>query len=206
MSSDIIKPQSTLTIFSMRVTSMKTFYTSDRKVWRSWLEENFETEKEVWFVFPTKDSDDPALSYNDAVEEALCFGWIDSTAKRLDDTHGLRRFTPRKKGSPYSRPNIERLMWLESKGMIHPAVRDSVIPLIEKPYEFPQDIMEALRSDEEVWSNYQAFPESYKRIRVAYIDSARDRPEEFSKRLNNFISKTRSNKKITGYGGIEKYY
>ena len=62
---------------------MKTFYTSEREIWREWLVEHFEIESEVWFVFPMKESGDKALSYNDAVEEALCFGWIDSTTETL---------------------------------------------------------------------------------------------------------------------------
>lgn len=101
---------------------MKTIYTSERKAWREWLAEHFETESEIWFVFPMKESGDKALSYNDAVEEALCFGWIDSTIKHIDPTHRAQRFTPRKKGSPYSRPNIERLIWLDEQGLLHPSI------------------------------------------------------------------------------------
>ena len=67
-------------------------------------------------------------------------------------------------------------------------------------------LLEVLRADEAVWRNYQAFSEPYTRIRVAYIDAARKRPEEFQKRLSNFVQKTRENKVIVGYGGIEKYY
>ena len=123
----------------------ETFYTSDRNEWRKWLSENFETKTEIWFVFPTKDSGEPALSYNDAVEEALCFGWIDSTTGHIDDKHGVRRFTPRKDFTYYSRPNIERLIWLDRHGMIHPKIRPTVADIIEKfkllcriHYEFSQ--------------------------------------------------------------------
>jgi uncharacterized protein YdeI (YjbR/CyaY-like superfamily) len=87
-----------------------TFYSTDRSEWRNWLSDNFRTRDEIWFVFPTKGSGETSISYNDAVEEALCFGWIDSIARRLDDRHQIRRFTPRRKNSPYSRPNIERLI------------------------------------------------------------------------------------------------
>ena len=184
----------------------ETFYTSDRNEWRSWLAENFETKTEIWFVFPSKDSGEPALLYNDAVEEALCFGWIDSTTGHTDETHGVRRFTPRKDFSYYSRPNIERLIWLDKQGMIHPKVRPTVAEIIEAEYVFPEDILAVVRADEAAWKNYQAFSEPYKRIRIAYIDAARKRPEEFEKRLNSFLSRTRDNKMIKGFGGIEKYY
>ena len=182
------------------------FYSSDRAEWREWLLRNFETEREVWLVFPSKCSGEAAISYNDAGEEALCFGWIDGMTGTLDGSHQLRRFTPRRKGSPYSRPNIERLIWLDSQGMIHPAVRPLVEGVISEEYVFPEDILEAIRADGEAWSNYEGFSEPYKRIRVAYIDAARRRPDEFEKRLRNFIEKTRRNKMILGYGGVEKYY
>lgn len=106
----------------------------------------------------------------------------------------------------YSRPNIERLIWLESQGLIHPNIRPQVKEMIQKPYHFPEDIMSVLRSDPQVWENYLKTGDSYKRIRIAYIDDARSRPEEFEKRLQNFISKTREGKQIRGYGGVEKYY
>ena len=86
------------------------------------------------------------------------------------------------------------------------AVRAEVLPVIRKPFVFPEDILAALRQDETVWANYQQFSEPYKRIRVAYIDAARRRPEEFQKRLDSFLDKTRRGKLIRGYGGIEKYY
>ena len=181
-------------------------YFSTREEWREWLNNNFKQEKEVWFVFPTIDSDEVGVSYNDAVEEALCFGWIDGVAGTLDATHQLRRFTPRRKGSPYSQLNIERLIHLDSQNMIHPEIRESIRKVISKPFVFPKDIIKTIQKDKEVWNNYQGFSESYKRIRIAYIDAARKRPEEFKKRLANFIKKTKENKIITGYGGTDKYY
>lgn len=184
----------------------KVLFCRNRLEWRDWLSEHFETEKEVWFVFPSISSGETGVSYNDAVEEALCFGWIDGQAGTLDETHQLRRFTPRRKGSSYSQPNIERLIEMDSKGLIHPKVRPSVEDVITKPFVFPEDILDAIRADDVAWSNYTAFSEPYKRIRVAYIDAARKRPAEFGKRLENFLKKTRENKLITGYGGIDRYY
>ena len=146
------------------------------------------------------------MTYNDAVEEALCFGWIDGRAGTLDAKHQLRRFTPRRKGSAYSRPNIERLIWLDAQGLIHPKVRPALEDIIRAEFIWPEDILAALRQDRTVWENYTAFSEPYRRIRVAYIEAARGRPEEFRKRLSSFIRKTAANKRIVGYGGIEKYY
>ena len=182
------------------------FYTSKREEWRAWLLENYRTQKDVWFVFPMKESGEESLSYNDAVEEALCFGWIDSTIKHIDRTHRAQHFTPRKKGSAYSRPNIERLIWLEERNLLMPEIRDEVLEVIRAPYIFPVDIIDAIKGDLRAWENYQHLGDGYKRIRIAYIDASRKRPEEFKKRLENFIAKTRDGKLIKGFGGIEKYY
>ena len=182
------------------------FYTADRAAWRAWLSAHFETAKEIWFVFPVKASGEACLSYNDAVEEALCFGWIDSTIRPIDSLHRAQRFTPRRPGSAYSRPNIERLIRLDQQGLLHPRVRERVADILSAPYVFPEDILQAIRADAAAWENYSSFPEGYKRIRIAYIDAARHRPAEFAKRLSSFVDKTRKNKMIPGFGGIEKYY
>ena len=181
-------------------------YFHSRLEWRDWLSHHFETDSEVWFTFPTIDSGEVGITYNDAVEEALCFGWIDGVTGSLDEKHNLRRFTPRRKDSPYSRLNIERLIYLESRGLIHPKLEKEIKKVISVPFVFPKDIIQAMKKDKEAWENYQSFSDSYKRIRVAYIDAARNRHEEFKKRLDNFIKKTKENKIITGYGGTDKYY
>ncbi len=185
---------------------IKTFYATDRNEWRKWLAENFDKETEIWFIFPMKASGEKSISYNDAVEEALCFGWIDSTIKNIDETHRAQHFTPRKKGSDYSRPNIERLIWLDKQGMLHPSVRENVLNLINTPCTFPKDIIDAIKEDSAAWENYNTFSEPYKHIRIAYIDAARKRTDEFNKRLRSFIKKTHEGKMISGYGGIDKYY
>lgn len=85
-------------------------------------------------------------------------------------------------------------------------MKDEVINIIQQEFVFPEDIIKRLKSDKDVWTNYHFFSASYRRIRIAYIDDARKRADEFEKRLNNFIDKTKENKMIKGFGGIEKYY
>ena len=183
----------------------KLLYVKERQEWRRWLAENYDKEKEVWLVFPNKASGEPRLAYNYAVEEALCFGWIDSTIHSIDVHHSAQRFTPRKPASGYSQANIERLRGLSRQGLLHPSIEKTARDIIARDYVFPPDILEAIRRDATAWENYNGFSDAYRRIRIAYIDSARKRPGEFKKRLDNFIRATRQNRMI-GYGGIEKYY
>ena len=181
-------------------------YLKNREEWRTWLDENFQTEKEIWLVYPKKSSAKVRIVYNDAVEEALCYGWIDSTVKYYDEQNYMQRFTPRNSKSTYSQSNKERIRWLYEQNMIHSSIIESIKYIIDEEFVFPEDIIEMLRYDTVVWENYSQFSESYKRIRIAYIDQARQRPDEFFKRLENFIKKTKDNKLIGGFGGIEKYY
>lgn len=183
----------------------KILHLAHRLEWRIWLEENFDKEKEIWLVFPKKSSGEPRIQYNDAVEEALCFGWIDSTVKALDEEKTIQRFSPRNPKSKYSQSNKERLKWLSKEKKLHPSIQDTAKDVLSEEFVFPADILNAIEKEKTAWENYCKFSDAYKRIRIAYIDSARNRPQEFKKRLANFIKKTRENKQI-GYGGIEKYY
>ncbi|MGX1929439.1 YdeI/OmpD-associated family protein [Flagellimonas sp. 2504JD4-2] len=185
---------------------IKTKYFIDSKAWRRWLEENFETQDDIWLEYPLKKTGKERIPYNDAVEEALCFGWIDSTVKSLNEETTIQRFCRRRKGSTYSQPNIERLKWLSENNLIHDSIKKDVLRVIQQEFIFPEDIITQLKSNKAFWSNYQSFSEPYKRIRIAYIESARKRSDEFEKRLSNFIAKTKENKQIKGFGGIDKYY
>jgi uncharacterized protein YdeI (YjbR/CyaY-like superfamily) len=185
--------------------NLKTLYVTNRRDWHAWLEKHSDTESEVWLVFPKKASGKARISYNDAVEETLCFGWIDSKVKNLDEKSNIQRFSPRNPKSGFSQANKERLRRLLKEPLLHPSVRDTAGKVLEEKFVFPPDIIDAIKSDEAVWKNYKKFSSSYRRIRIAYIDAARKRPEEFKKRISNLIKKTKENKQI-GFGGIEKYY
>jgi uncharacterized protein YdeI (YjbR/CyaY-like superfamily) len=183
----------------------KTIYVKDRNEWREWLEANFNFEKEIWLIYPDRHSGKPRIIYNDAVEEALSFGWIDSTVKRIDEHSSAQRFSPRNPGSEYSQSNKERLRWLIKEGRLHDSMKESVEKVLKTEYVFPPDILKEIKNNKKAWENYLKTSLAYRRIRIAYIDGARNRPDEFTKRLNNFIKKTEQNKSI-GFGGIEKYY
>ena len=97
------------------------------------------------------------------------------------------------------------MKWLLENNLLHPSQLEKAKEIASEKFVFPKDIIDVIKKDKIVWKNYKAFSDTYKRIRIAYIDSARELPEEFKKRLNNFLNKTRVNKQI-GFGGIEKYY
>lgn len=183
----------------------KTLYVTNRKEWRAWLEDNFDKELEIWLIYPHKSSGKTRISYNDAVEEALCFGWIDSTVKKFGRENSAQRFSRRNPKSPYSQPNKERLRWLLKENKIHPSMLAVAKTALKDKFTFPPDILSAIKKDKDVWKNYLKYSPAYRRIRVAYIDAARKRPEEFNKRLSFFIEMTKKNKQI-GFGGIEKYF
>ncbi|WP_010663089.1 YdeI/OmpD-associated family protein [Marinilabilia salmonicolor] len=188
------------------MTGIDTKYFKSRHHWRKWLETNFETRDDIWLEYPLKKTGKERILYNDAVEEALCFGWIDSTVKSLNSETTIQRFCKRRKNSSFSQPNVERLKWLFENNLIHNSLKDEVKEVIQKEFSFPEDIIRELKSENDVWENFQNFSEPYKRIRIAYIESARKRPEEFKKRLHHFMEKTKDHKLIKGFGGIDKYY
>jgi len=183
----------------------QTLYVTDPQEWRAWLETHYKTECEIWLIYYKKDSGKPRIVYNDAVEQALCFGWIDSIIKKLDEECSAQRFSPRKPKSRYSQPNIERLRHLVAEEQVLDEVVESLGDVLDQEFVFPPDILDAIKADQGAWENYQNFSDTYKRIRVAFIETARKRPAEFQKRLNYFVKMTRKNKLI-GFGGIEKYY
>ena len=182
-----------------------TLYVTTRKEWRDWLKKHYQSEKEIWLVYYKKHTGKPRISYNEAVEEALCFGWIDSIVKSIDEDRFAQRFSLRNPKRPYSQANKERLRELIRQGKVVKKVLATVGNVTEEEFEIPLDILKAIKASKEAWRNFQGFSQSYIRIRIAFIDAARNRPQEFKKRLRYFIEMTEKNKQF-GFGGIEKYY
>ncbi|MEE9912844.1 MAG: YdeI/OmpD-associated family protein [Deltaproteobacteria bacterium] len=183
----------------------KLLYVMDRKEWRAWLTKHHKSDRDVWLVYYKKHTGKPRIPYNDAVEEALCFGWIDSTARSIDGDRFAQRFTPRRPGSPYSQANKERLRKLVKEGKVIKDVLSALGNVLDEPFAVPPDILAAVKADQNAWRNFESFSPAYIRMRIAYIDGARKRPAEFEKRLRHFIAMTGKNR-LFGFGGIEKYY
>jgi uncharacterized protein YdeI (YjbR/CyaY-like superfamily) len=173
----------------------ETLYVTDRAKWRKWLERNYRDKPEIWLVFYRKASGKARIPYDEAVEEALCFGWIDSIVKPIDDERFAQRFTPRRPNRAYSQLNKERLRKLAAQGKVQPEVLESVRDLLDEKFEIPPDILERIKANKEAWKNLQRFPERYKRIRIAFIEGGRRRPEVFEQRLSYFVKQTALNRR-----------
>jgi uncharacterized protein YdeI (YjbR/CyaY-like superfamily) len=186
----------------MKIT--KTLYVSNRKAWRDWLKKHYKTETEIWLVYYRKQSGRPRIAYNDAVEEALCFGWIDSTVKPLDAERFVQKFSVRRPRSGYSQANKERLRRLIQQGKVMKDVLASLANVATEEFEIPSDLLRALKANVQAWKNFQSYSGSYQRIRIAFIAGARHRPQEFRKRLKHFLRMTGQNKQF-GFG-IETYF
>jgi uncharacterized protein YdeI (YjbR/CyaY-like superfamily) len=179
----------------------KTLYVTNRNQWRKWLAKNYNKEKEIWLIYYKKASGKPRIPYNDSVGEALCYGWIDSIVKGIDEEKFAQRFSPRKSTSILSEMNRERINRLIKEKKMTPAGLKAVSHVFNenKKQEFtiPINILKALKNNKQVWENFQKFPEHYKKIRIAYIEGVRNRSlKEFNKRLQHFIEQTENNKRF----------
>ncbi len=175
----------------------KTYYASDAKAWRAWLKKNHKTEKEIWLVYYNKKSGKSRVEYHDAVDEALCFGWIDSTSKKIDEHSYAQRFTPRKPKSNWSELNKERVRKLIAQKKMTKAGMDVLTVNISiENFKIPNDILKALKKNKIVWSHFQTFSETYQRVRISYINESRLNEKEFQKRLDHFIKKTEQKKQF----------
>lgn len=171
-----------------------TLYVPDRAGWRAWLAANHASAKAIWLVSYRPETGRPSVAYLAAVEEALCFGWIDGIAKRMDDERGAQRFTPRRPKSHWTELNKERARRLIAAGLMTDAGRAVLPDLDVASFRIPDDILAAIQADPLAWANFQQFPAVYQRIRVSYIDEVRRQPEVFATRLTNFLKKTREGK------------
>ncbi|KAJ3319461.1 hypothetical protein HDU93_003687 [Gonapodya sp. JEL0774] len=171
----------------------KTVTPVTRAAWRAWLQGNHSTELEVWMLYQGRAADRKPhdITYLDAVEEALCFGWIDST-KKVHDGFTAQRFSPRTKKSNWTELNKERARSLIAAGKMTPA-GESVLPdLTDGPLVLASDVENALKMDSTVWRHFKNFPERYKKVRISLIEEVRRKDKkEFERRLEILVDRTR---------------
>lgn len=144
-------------------------YPKDRQDLRKWFEENSSTESELWVLCIRKEHEF-IISYIDVVEEALCFGWIDSTTKKNPDGEGyFQRLSPRKKNSYWTELNKERCRRLIKLGLMTPSGK-KVLPSLAKDSFKPEKwIIDVIKSDKEAWKNHKLFPDLYVRVKLYNI-------------------------------------
>jgi uncharacterized protein YdeI (YjbR/CyaY-like superfamily) len=176
----------------MTVPAENTFAASTPTEWRAWLAEHSRTEKEVWLIIRHKNSGVPSIRIHEAMEQALCFGWIDGLHRKHDETSSRLRFTPRSPRSSWSKVNRERAADLIERGLMtgygqamidHAKAKGlwQVVPDGETS-AVPADLAERLETDETARENFHRFPPSSKRLILEWIVTAK-KPETRQRRI-----------------------
>lgn len=184
---------------------MNTVFCRNRDEWREWLLKNHDKEFEVWLIYMKKHTKKQTVSYNDAVEEAICFGWIDSLVKRIDNASYMQKFTPRKPKSVWSLVNKKRVekMILENK------MTTAGIELVEiakkngqwdkaysskTKFKMQDQLLDALKANPTAHKNFKNFPPSSRNNYIGYIISAK-REDTIKRRIDYVVERSEKNLK-----------
>jgi uncharacterized protein YdeI (YjbR/CyaY-like superfamily) len=178
---------------------MKPKFFATQADFRAWLDRNHETAAELWVGLHRKGSGKPSITWPEAVDQALCFGWIDGIRKRVDDTSYMNRFTPRRPTSTWSAVNVKRALDLIELGLMAPAGlrafearRDNRIGIYsyeQRPQELPAKYARPFRANARAWKAWRAMPPSYRKAATWWVISAK-RDETRERRLTTLIETT----------------
>jgi len=183
----------------------RALYFKNSREWRKWLEMNYDRENEAWLIHYKKRSGKSGVSYSEALDEALCFGWIDSRLKRIDEERFVLKYSPRKSKSVWSKVNKERAERLIEAGRM----TDAGLAKIEEAKErglwdtaytnkvreiMPSDLKKALLTDKNVWNNFQGFANSYRNMYIGWVKSAKTE-ETRNRRIAEVVKRSLINKK-----------
>ncbi len=184
----------------MKMNSTLTVQT--RQQWRDWLEQHHQSESEVWLIFYKAHTGKPCISYDESVEEALCFGWIDSIIQKIDEDRYGQKFTPRKNTAKWSESNQRRVARLIREGRMTEAglakIPDpaafSEEARAQKPKEIvvPAYIEEELKKHPLAWENFRMMAPSYRRVYISWISDAR-KQETIDRRLKEAVERLEKN-------------
>jgi uncharacterized protein YdeI (YjbR/CyaY-like superfamily) len=178
---------------------------NNEKKWRNWLEENHRTCKEIWLIHYKKSSEKKSITPQEAIEEAICFGWIDSTLKKIDEKRYILRYSPRREKSVWSKINketaekmissgkmteygLEKINSAKKHGLWNTAYTNKVKEKV------PLDLRKALISNKIAWNNFQNFANSYRNMYIGWIQSAKTDITR-KKRINEVVKRSEENKK-----------
>jgi uncharacterized protein YdeI (YjbR/CyaY-like superfamily) len=175
-----------------------------RAEWRAWLAQNHTQKEGVWLISYKKATGKPRFEYDEAVEEALCFGWVDSKPAKLDDERSMLWFAPRKPRTNWSKPNKDRVERLTAAGLMMPpglakvkaAKADGSWNALDgvEALEMPDDLDAALNQFPHARANFEAFPRSVKRGILEWILNAK-KPETRAKRIEETARLAEDNKR-----------
>ena len=186
----------------MKIT--KSFAPSNLTDWRGWLAKNHDHEQEVWLVYFKAASDKTNIDYESSVEEALCFGWIDSIIQQIDDEKYARKFNPRRMESKWSETNKRRAVKVIREGRMTEAGMAKITFDVSKvdiskpktkrpPVNLPDKIEKALKSRPKVWEAFQGIMPSLQRNYILWLSDAK-KPETFERRLERLVDEVMSGK------------
>lgn len=179
---------------------MKRVYAKDRAAWRTWLSKHAAGQSEIWLIFYKKATGRPSIPYDDAVEEALCFGWIDGKVMKLDEARYIQRFTPRKPKSRWSESNLQRVKRMLALGAMTPAGLVAYDPKrrLERPAmptDLPIDLKRRFKSKAVAWKNFSNFPPGYRRTAAGWVASAK-KDETRRRRLGQLMDCSARNERL----------
>ncbi|MCB2196256.1 MAG: YdeI/OmpD-associated family protein [Bacteroidetes bacterium] len=184
---------------------METIHCKNRDEWRSWLAQNHKSSDGIWLIYYKKHTKKETVVYNEAVEEALCFGWIDSLIKRIDDQTYMQKYTPRKKNSKWSLVNKKRVEKLIDQGKMTKAGMQEVelarkngtwdkAYSAKREVKVPDFFKEELQKNKQAYTNFYNFAQSYQNQYLGWILSAK-RDETKQKRIQIVIQRCANNQK-----------
>lgn len=193
--------------------NIETFYPKNRNEWRDWLKENHKKEESIWIIYYKKKSNKPTLIYSEAVDEALCFGWIDSRTKSLDDEKYMQFFSKRKENSVWSKVNKEKIERLTEEGLM----TKSGFEIIEKAKKngswtmldqvesliMPEDLEKKFSDDPEAKKNFLSLSRSDKRNILQWLTLAKQQ-ETREKRIIEIVELSAKNQKPKQFNGWKK--
>lgn len=184
------------------------YHPKDRQQWRNWLQKNHQVHRGVWLIYFKKSTGKRKLSYDEAVEEALCFGWIDSLPRTLDESRSMLKFSPRKPRSVWSASNKKRVAVLIKNGLMQEAGMACIriakkngswqkLSESDRHAEYntiPEDLAVAFKTNPQAQVNFEAFTPGYRKQFLSWIDSAK-RPETRKARIEQTLKMSAANKK-----------
>jgi uncharacterized protein YdeI (YjbR/CyaY-like superfamily) len=181
-------------------------YFKTREEWRRWLEKHHDKQTEIWLIHYRKHSGKPGVRHEEAVEEALCFGWIDGQLKKIDDEKFRLRYCPRRPKSPWSRINREKAERMIRAGQMSAAGLARIeeakkAGLWQRAYtnrvreRMPSDLKAALSKNREAWDNFRNFANTYRNMYIGWVVSAKT-AETRKKRIDRIVEQSSENKKL----------